>query len=142
MSRTREKIFLAVTIVLCVLLFAVRLTGPIGHVLLGVALTIAMVAHLLKQRRKMRYQKPAIRLVDQVLLAALIVMFVSGMLIHPLHGMFVVKLLHKLSAVLFVLCTFGHVAQHRARRKQFSGKNVVDDVFGESGVGEAEEYVS
>lgn len=142
MSRTREKIFLTLTMVLCVLLFAVRLTGPIGHVLLGVVLTIAMVAHLIKQKRKMKYQKPAIRLVDQVLLAALIVMFVTGMLIHPFHGMFVVKLLHKFSAVLFVLGIVGHVAQHSARRKQFSKKKVVNDVFSESEVGEAEENVS
>ena len=138
MSRTREKIFLVVTNVLCVLLFAVRLTGALGHVVLGVVLTIAMVAHLMKQRRKMKYQKPAIRLVDQVLLAALIVMFVTGMLIHPLHGMFIVKLLHKLSAVLFVLCTFGHVAQHRARRKKYDRNKSMSVALSESGVGQTE----
>lgn len=138
MSRTREKVFLVATIVLCVLLFAVRLTGPIWHAVLGVILTVAMVAHLCKQMIKMKYQKPEIRLVDQVLLAALIVMFVTGMLMHPLHGMFVVKLLHKLSAVLFVLCTVGHVAQHRARRKNFARRKLVDDVVSESEIGEAE----
>lgn len=124
MNRRREKIFLTATMVLCVLLFAVRLTGPLLHVVLGILLTVIMCIHIRKQFVKMKYQKPAIRLVDQVLFAALAIMFISGMLMHPLQEVVLVKLLHKLSAVLFILCMIGHAAQHRARRCRAGGKNV------------------
>lgn len=117
MSRTREKVFMAVAVVLCVLLFAVRLTGPIWHAVIGVLLTVTVVGHLCKQMAKMKYRNPAIRVVDQILLAATIVMFVTGLLSHPMQGMLVIKLLHKLSAIVFILGTIAHVVQHRAGRK-------------------------
>lgn len=117
MSKTREKIFIAVTIVFCALLFAVRLTGPLWHAVIGVLLTVTVVGHLCKQMVKMKYRKPAIRWVDEILLAATVVMFVTGMLLHPMQGVFIIKLLHKLSAIVFILGTVAHVVQHRAGRK-------------------------
>ena len=44
-------------------------------------------------------------------------MFVTGMLLHPMQGVFIIKLLHKLSAIVFILGTVAHVVQHRAGRK-------------------------
>lgn len=112
MGKTKNKLFLAVSLILCVLLFAIRVTGATWHVVCGVILTCMMVKHTCTRMARMKKQKMAIQIVDQVLLAALVTMFVSGMLIHPLHGMLVVKMVHKLSAVVFVLAILGHAAQH------------------------------
>lgn len=128
MKKTKNKIFFAVSLVLCVLLFAIRLTGAKWHVVLGVILTVMMVKHTCTRMARMKKQKTAIRVVDQVLLAALASMFVTGMLIHPLHGMLVAKMVHKLSAVVFVLAMLGHVAQHSpARRVEKKKDTCVDE---------------
>lgn len=113
MKKTGEKLFMAVALILCVLLFLEHLTGPIWHVVFGILLIIMTVGHLCRQMVKLRYQKPSVRLVDQVLLVSLTVLFVTGMLLHPLQGVLVVKILHKLAAIVFVLGIIGHVVQHR-----------------------------
>lgn len=127
MKKTTNKIFFAVSLVLCALLFGIRLTGAKWHVVLGVILTCMMVKHTFTRMARMKKQKVAIQMVDQVLLAALATMFISGMLIHPLHGMLVVKLLHKLSSVVFVLAMLGHVAQHSPARKRAKKKDICAD---------------
>lgn len=131
MKKTTNKIFLAVSLILCGLLFAIRLTGAKWHVVFGVLLTCMMVKHTFLRLARMRRQRAAVQIVDEVLLAALATMFVSGMLIHPLHGMFAVKLLHKLSSVVFVLAMLGHAAQHssvckRAKKKEDCASEVED----------------
>lgn len=118
MNSKKNKIFFALTIVLCILLFAVKLTGPVWHVVFGVLLTCMMGKHTFSRWARLRKQKRALQAVDQILMASLIVMFVSGMLMHPLQGVVIVKLLHKLSAVIFVLAMLGHVAQHSPARKK------------------------
>lgn len=117
MSKTREKIFIVVTIVLCALLFAVRLTGLLWHVVFGVLLTVTVVGHLCKQMAKMKYRKKEIRWIDEMLLAAMAVMFITGIMLHPMQGVFAIRLLHKLSAIVFVLGTIAHVLQHNAGKK-------------------------
>lgn len=101
------------TLFLCVVLFLEHFTGPIWHVVFGVILIIMTVGHLCKQMVKLRYQKPSVRLVDQVLFVSLAVLFVTGMLLHPLQGIFLIKIIHKLTAIVFVFGIIGHVAQHR-----------------------------
>lgn len=113
MSKNKERIFLALTLVICVLLFAERLTGEICHAILGVLLIVVVGGHICTQMVKMRYQKTSVRVVDQVLIAALLILFATGILMHPLQGILILKILHKLSAVVFVLAIIGHVIQHR-----------------------------
>lgn len=120
MNKWKNKLFFIVSVILCILLFAVRLTGAKWHVALGVILTCMMVKHTCSRWAKVRKQKQALQVVDQILLISLLVMFVSGMLIHPLHGMIIVKLLHKLSSVVFVLAMVGHVLQHMPAKKRVS----------------------
>lgn len=118
MNKWKNKIFFIVSMILCILLFAIRLTGAKWHVALGGVLTGMMVKHTCSRWVRVRKQKMALQVVDQMLLISLVVMFVSGMLIHPLHGMLMVKLLHKLSAVVFVLAMVGHVCQHMPAKKR------------------------
>lgn len=121
MKKTRENLFVAATLLLCVLLFLEHFTGEIWHVVLGVLLVVLMAGHLCRQMVKLRYQKRSVRVADEVLLGALVVLLVTGMLLHPLQGMLGIKLVHKLAAIVFVLGTIGHIVQHR---KNGGAKNV------------------
>lgn len=109
----KKKIFAIMSIVLYILLFAVRVTGAKWHLAFGLLLTCMMVKHTCIRLAAMKMQSPAVRLVDCVLMAALLTMFVTGMLMHPLNGILAIKLLHKLAAVVFGLAMIGHIRQHR-----------------------------
>lgn len=121
MKKTKENLFVAATLLLCVLLFLEHFTGEIWHVVFGVLLVVLMAGHLCRQMVKLRYQKRSVRVADEVLLGALVVLLVTGMLLHPLQGMLGIKLVHKLAAIVFVLGTIGHIVQHR---KNGGTKNV------------------
>lgn len=116
--KKKDKILMAVTLILCVLLFCQRLTGEILHAVFGVALAIIIGVHTWKQKEKMKYKKNAVYTVDCVLLIALAVLIVSGVLAHPLHEVLAVKIIHKLAAVVFVLGIIGHGVQHAKSRKK------------------------
>lgn len=123
MKKKKERVFLIVTLLFCAVLFAERLTGEIWHAVIGVLLTVLVVGHVGKQIAKMRYRSLAIRIIDEVLLVALFVIFLTGMLMHPLQGVLAVKILHKLSSAVFVLGTFGHVLQHRTDGAKSESEN-------------------
>lgn len=63
--------------------------------------------------KTMKYRVRSLQLVDALLLGTLAVLMITGILLHPLHGVLIVLILHKLSAVLFVLGLITHVVQHR-----------------------------
>lgn len=113
MDSKKASLFMIITLVLCVLLFLQHLTGEICHAFLGVLLIIIMVVHMCRQIAKMKYKKNSIRAVDWVLMVSMVVLFLTGMLLHPLQGMPVLKILHELAAVLFLLGIIVHIVQHR-----------------------------
>lgn len=109
-----SKVFMAViTLALCVLLFLQRLTGDIWHAALGVLLLIVSTVHLCRQSAKLKYRKRWIQIVDWALIALFAILFLSGLLLHPLHEMPVLKIIHKTSAVLFVIGILVHMVQHK-----------------------------
>lgn len=113
MNKRKEILFMIITLVLCVLLFAERLTGDILHAVIGMILIIVLVVHMCRQMKKMKYRKSSIQIIDIVLMVAMAALFVTGMLLHPLQGVLALKIIHKLAAVIFVLCIIGHIVQHR-----------------------------
>ena len=46
MNKTKNKLLLLVTLILCVLLFTRRLTGGILHDILGLVLLVILIVHL------------------------------------------------------------------------------------------------
>lgn len=102
-----------ITLGLCVLLFLQRLTGDIVHSVLGIILVIAATVHLCRQNVKMKYRSRSIQIIDWILIALLAILFISGMLLHPMHEVLALKIVHKISAVLFVLGIIAHMVQHK-----------------------------
>lgn len=115
MSKKKEILMTVITLMLCVVLFAERLTGGIIHAVLGLLVVMIMAVHVGGQMKKMKYKKPSVRIVDWVLMASLVLLLVTGVLLHPMQDVLALKILHKLAAVLFVLGVIGHILQHRRR---------------------------
>lgn len=107
-----------ITLALCVLLFFQRLTGGIWHAVLGILLIIIAAVHLCRQNTKLKYRARSIQVIDWALTMLLAILFLTGILLHPLHEILVLKIIHKLSAVLFVLGIITHIVQHRRTTKQ------------------------
>lgn len=112
-KRIRDKLFAGITSLLCVLLLCERLTGEVCHVILGVLLMGMTAVHVGRHMRKIKYKKPAVQMVDMMLLFAFAVVLVTGILIHMLQEAFLIMILHKISSVVLVLGTIAHVLQHR-----------------------------
>lgn len=108
---------MGIGLVFCILLFAERLTGDIIHTVLGLILAVVVFVHMYRQRAKIKYEKQAARLADWIIVGALVVLVITGILLHPLHEMLIMKILHKLAAVCFVLGMIAHFVQHRKRMK-------------------------
>lgn len=109
-----SKLFLAViTLALCVLLFLQRLTGGIWHAVLGILLIIILTVHLCRQNAKLKHRSRSIQITDWALIALLAILLVSGILLHPLNEVLALKIIHKLSAVLFVAGIIAHMVQHK-----------------------------
>lgn len=121
MSKSKARVLLGVTIVLVIVLFCVRLTGEVVHALLGVAFTGIMIYHVVKRGKKLSFVPKRYQVVDYVLLITLGVICVSGVLLHPLKDIMLIKILHKLASVVFCIATIGHVVQHKKKGKK---KNV------------------
>jgi hypothetical protein len=113
MTRNKTLPLTVLTLFLCVLLFLERLTGDVAHALLGLVLIVLLAVHLCRRAAAWRSQKPAIRIVDSLLLALLVGLLLTGLLLHPFHGAMVVKCLHKLFSLLFVVGIVVHVVQHK-----------------------------
>lgn len=112
------KILLSViTLVLCILLFLQRLTGGIWHAVLGISLIIIATVHLCRQNAKLKYRARSIQIIDWALTALLAILLLTGILLHPLHEVLALKIIHKLSAVLFVLGLIAHMVQHKRTMK-------------------------
>lgn len=58
-------------------------------------------------------EKLSIKLVNWWLTITLILVFVSGILLHPFQGVFGVMILHTISALLFVAGILVHIIQHK-----------------------------
>ena len=111
--KRKEKLFMSISLILCLLLFCKRLTGEICHVILGMVLWGMTAVHVCRHIGKLKYKKGSVRITDLVMLIALAFVFLSGMLLHPLQGTSVVLILHKMSSVIFVIGMIVHVVQHR-----------------------------
>lgn len=116
---SKKSMYLAkATCILCVLLFAVKWTGPIVHVICGILLTVISVNHLWRRRRGLCHARKGLRVVDWVLTVSLVVMFVSGLLLHPMRDSLGMLIAHKLSSVLFVVFVIAHGVQHMRKRSK------------------------
>ena len=115
MSKCKVKPLMGVTIAFLLLLFCVKVTGEVIHALLGLAFTGIMIYHMSKQGKKLPYVPKKYRIVDIVLIISLGIICISGVLLHPLNGVLLIKIVHKLASVVLCIALIWHVIQHKKK---------------------------
>ena len=94
----KDLMFLVSMIIVSVLLFLLRFTGLIPHIVLSVIGLLIMIALTVKNTEN--WKIPALEIVMRVLY---FVAIVSGGLIMKLHNLPALSIVHKVCAVLFVV---------------------------------------
>lgn len=118
-KKTNGKLLMLASIILCILLFLQPLTGDILHAIFGVLLLILILVHIGRNRKKIKYKKKSVQVVDWMIIIALIILIVSGVLLHPMRGLLALKIAHRLSAVIFLITLIIHGVQNRKKLSQF-----------------------
>lgn len=94
----KDLMFLVSMIIVSVLLFLLRFTGLIPHIIISVIGLLLMIALTVKNTEN--WKIPALEIVMRVLY---FVAIVSGGLIMKLHNLPALSIVHKVCAVLFVI---------------------------------------
>ena len=94
----KDLMFLVSMIVVSVLLFLLRFTGLIPHIIISVIGLLLMIALTIKNTEN--WKIPALEIVMRVLY---FVAIVSGGLIMKIHNLPALSIVHKVCAVLFVI---------------------------------------
>ena len=94
----KDLMFLVSMIVVSVLLFLLRFTGLIPHIIISVIGLLLMIALTIKNTEN--WKIPALEIVMRVLY---FVAIVSGGLIMKIHDVSMLSIAHRVSAVLFVV---------------------------------------
>ena len=88
-------------IAISILLFALKLTGMKIHIALGVAACIITIVYTILTRKKVKENfNIVLEIAMRVFLA---IALVSGFLLKPFRTIFVISIIHKLSAIVFVI---------------------------------------
>ncbi|MGN0394323.1 MAG: hypothetical protein ACI4EF_03075 [Coprococcus sp.] len=113
MNEKKGKAFVMVTLLLCILLIFKRLTGEKIHMILGFIFLGITILHVCRHICKLKHKKISVKLTDWIMMIALLIVLISGVLLHPFKGIFVIKVIHKISSLFFILGMIVHVIQHK-----------------------------
>ena len=92
----KNVLFLIPLMVVAILLFLLRATGMTAHIAVSVVGLIILVAYALTTKKE--WKCPALEIIQRVFYA---VALITGIVIMNVHGIMIVSIVHKLSAVLF-----------------------------------------
>ena len=94
----KKLLFLIPMIIIAVFLFLFRATGMTVHIVASVAGLLVLVAYTLATKKEWR--KPALEIAMRVFYA---VALITGVVIMNVEGIKTIAIIHKISAVLFVV---------------------------------------
>ena len=107
----KNLLFIIPMIVVAVLLFMLRATGMTAHIIVSIIGLAILVAYALTTKKS--WKCPALEVLERVFYA---VALISGVVIMNVHGIAAISIIHKISAVLFVVL-FAVVEIHKAIKK-------------------------
>ena len=94
----KNLLFVIPMIVAAVLLFMLRATGMTAHIIVSVIGLAILVAYALTTKKS--WKCPALEVLERVFYA---VALISGVVLMNVHGIAALTLVHRISAVLFVV---------------------------------------
>ena len=94
----KKVLFLIPMIIIAVLLFMLRATGMKVHIALSVVGLLILIAYTLLTKKE--WKCPALEILHRVCYG---IALITGALLMNVHGIAAVSVIHKISAVLFVI---------------------------------------
>lgn len=107
----KNLLFIIPLLIIAVLLFLLRATGMTAHIAVSVIGLVLLVAYALATKKF--WKCPALEVLERVFYA---IALISGVVIMNVHGIVAISLIHKISAVLFVVLLIVTEA-HKAIKK-------------------------
>ena len=109
----KNKIFLVSMIAVSALLFLLRLTGMVPHIIISVLGLAIMIPFTLKT--KAEWKKPALEILMRAFYG---IALITGIVIMKVHGIAALAIIHKVSAVLFMAMIIVLLATKSAANKK------------------------
>lgn len=104
----KKLLFLIPMIIVAVLLFMLRATGMKVHIAVSVIGLALLIAYTLVTKKE--WKNPALEILQRVCYG---IALITGVVLMNVHGIAAISIIHKISAVLFVIlliCTEMHKA--------------------------------
>ena len=94
----KNLLFIIPMIAVAVLLFMLRATGMTAHIIVSVIGLALLVAYAVTTKKE--WKIPALEVLERVFYA---VALITGVVLMNVHGIAAISIIHKISAVLFVI---------------------------------------
>lgn len=94
----KNLLFVIALIAVAVLLFFLRATGMMTHIIVSVVGLVLLIAYTLVSKKE--WKNPALEIGMRVFYA---IALITGVVLMNVHGVAAVSIIHKVSAVLFVI---------------------------------------
>ena len=94
----KKLLFLTPMVIIAVLLFMLRATGMKVHIAVSVIGLVLLIAYTLATKKE--WKCPALEIIQRVFYA---IALITGVVLMNVHGVAAVSIIHKISAVLFVI---------------------------------------
>ena len=107
----KKLLFLIPMIIVAVLLFMLRATGMTAHIAVSVVGLVLLIAYTVATKKE--WKNPALEILQRVFYA---IALITGDVLMNVHGIAAISIIHKISAVLFVIL-LADVEIHKAIKK-------------------------
>ena len=107
----KKLLFLIPMIIVAVLLFMLRATGMTAHIAVSVVGLVLLIAYTVATKKE--WKNPALEILRRVCYG---IALITGVVLMNVHGIAAVSIIHKISAVLFVIL-LADVEIHKAIKK-------------------------
>ena len=97
----KKLLFLIPMIIVAVLLFMLRATGMTAHIAVSVVGLVLLIAYTVATKKE--WKNPALEILGRVCYG---IALITGALLMNVHGIAAISIIHKISAVLFVILLF------------------------------------
>ena len=112
---TKYLLMTTISIIICAVLFCVKLTGEAIHSILGLLFIIGLFVHFATKWNHMIKMPAKIKVIDSMAMVSLVMILLTGVLIHPTYKALYVIAAHGIFSILFVVFCIIHVIQHFRR---------------------------
>ena len=107
----KNILFLIPMIIAMVLLFMLRATGMTAHIAVSVVGLVLLIAYTVATKKE--WKNPALEILQRVCYG---IALITGVVLMNVHGIAAISIIHKISAVLFVIL-LADVEIHKAIKK-------------------------